>query len=215
MINLLSPWRIRSSSVRWLSLALAVMLASACSEPEAPWHAKDISGVMPDLSFTLTASDGNTVTDADYQGDVRLLFFGYTSCPDACPTTLAYLHRALQQVPASVRDRIRVLFVSVDPKRDTPERLGQYAHAFDSHIVGLTADEATLRALAKRYRTTFGYGDADANGQYEVSHSNAVYVFDGQGRIRLLLQTDTPVDDVAKDLTRLANTASGPASGSG
>lgn len=189
---------------RRLVFAVIMLALTACSNDGPPWHAKDIAGVMPDLSFTLTGSDGQPVTADDYRGQVRLLFFGYTSCPDACPTTLAYLHRALQQVPAAVRDRITVLFVSVDPHRDTPEVLGQYVSLFDSHIVGLTAKEETLRQFAKRYRTTFGYGDPDAHGQYEVSHSNAVYIFDAEGKIKLLLQTDLPTDDVARDLTRLA-----------
>lgn len=211
MPNPFSKWIAWSVSARRLSLVIMALVLGACSEQEAPWHAKNISGVMPDLSFSLTASNGKTVTAADYSGEVRLLFFGYTSCPDACPTTLAYLHRTLQQVPASLRDRIRILFVSVDPRRDTPAKLGQYAHVFDSHIVGLTSNEATLRDFAKRYRTTFGYGEADAHGNYEVSHSNAVYIFDGQGRIRLLLQTDLPTEAAAQDLTRLAKAAaSGP-----
>lgn len=207
--------RIVALVAKRLLLTMLVLVLNACSESEAPWHAKDISGVMPDLSFNLTASDGRTVTAADYKGEVRMLFFGYMSCPDACPTTLAYLHRTLQQVPAPLRERIRVLFVSVDPQRDTPEKLGQYARAFDPQFVGLTADEASLRALAKRYRTTFGYGEADANGDYEVSHSNAVYVFDGQGHIKLLMQTDLPVSDVAQDLTRLAKAADSHTTGSG
>ncbi len=214
MPNPLSLRITRSVTVRPLLLAVLMLALSACSEPEAPWHAKDISGVMPDLSFTLNASDGRTVTAADYEGDVRMLFFGYTSCPDACPTTLAYLHSAIQQVPEPLRDRIRVMFVSVDPRRDTPEKLAQYVSAFDSRIIGLTSDEATLRDLAKRYRTTFGYGEVNADGQYKVSHSNAVYIFDGQGRIKLLLRTDLPAEDAARDLTRLAKAANSPTSGS-
>ncbi len=195
------PW------ARRLALVITVLALTACRGSEQPWHGKDISGVMPDLAFNLIASNGKPVTADDYSGEVRLLFFGYTSCPDACPTTLAYLHQALQKVPTALRDRITVLFVSVDPQRDTPEKLGQYVHFFDPHIVGLTADEPILRTFAKRYRTTFGYGEPDATGQYEVSHSNAVYVFDAQGQIRLLLQTDLPAEDVAQDLTRLAKQA--------
>lgn len=207
MVELSSQPARLAVTIKRLLITVMLLALTACSDDGPPWHARNIAGVMPDLSFTLTADNGQPVTAGDYGNQVRLLFFGYTSCPDTCPTTLAYLHRALQQVPAAVRDRITVLFVSVDPGRDTPERLAQYVRVFDSHIVGLTADEKTLRAFAKRYRTTFGYGAPDPQGQYEVSHSSAVYVFDADGKIRLLVQNDLPADDVAQDLTRLAKAA--------
>ncbi|ROT99649.1 SCO family protein [Marinobacter sp. R17] len=180
------------------------MLLSGCSGEKPHWNGKDISGVMPDLEFELRSVQGDTVTPGDSAGQVRILFFGYTSCPDVCPTTLAYLHQVLEKMPAEARDDVTALFISVDPKRDTPERLGSYVSYFDSHIVGLTGSEDTLRKLAKRYRTTFGYGDADNDGNYAVSHSSAIYVFDGKGRIRLLLKQDMPQQQAAEDLTRLA-----------
>ena len=164
---------------------------------------------MPDLSFSLLDTDGQRVHASDTQGQVRLLFFGFTSCPDVCPATLAYLKRVFQTMPADLRNDVTALFVSVDPQRDTPERLEQYVSFFSDRIVGLTGSESTLRDLAKRYRTTFGYGEPDADGNYTVSHSSAIYVFDQEGRIRLLLRPDLPKEKVAEDLARLARESSG------
>ncbi|WP_111496283.1 SCO family protein [Marinobacter bohaiensis] len=179
------------------------LLLSACQDTQAPFNGKDISGVMPDLAFELRDTAGQTVTQTDYDGQVRLLFFGYTSCPDVCPTTLAELNRVMTAMPTDLRDDVTALFVSVDPKRDTPQRLDQYVHFFGDRIVGLTGPEPTLRTLAKRYRTTFGYGDADEQGNYDVSHSSAIYVFDQAGEVRLLLRPGMTRDAMVEDLSRL------------
>ncbi|WP_336365959.1 SCO family protein [Marinobacter sp. C2H3] len=183
----LSRWRAGFGCGSGLGLILLLALAG-CSGQEATWHGTRLDGLMPPLAFELTDTQGRTVTASDSAGQLRLLFFGYTSCPDVCPTTLADLQGALRALPEAQRARYRVLFVSVDPNRDTPARLAAYTGAFGPGIQGLTGTDAQLRALARRYRTTFGYGDADAAGQYEVSHSSAVYAFDGQGKARLLLQ---------------------------
>ncbi|TBW56001.1 SCO family protein [Marinobacter halodurans] len=197
----MSTYRRTTTALLLASSVLALLMG--CSDGKRHWNGKDISGVMPDLAFTLRDVDGQTVQPDDTAGQVRVLFFGYTSCPDVCPTTLAYLHKVIEKMPADTRDDITALFVSVDPRRDTPERLGRYVAHFDSHIVGLTGPEDALRELAKRYRTTFGYGDPDSDGNYAVSHSSAIYVFDGKGRIRLLLKQDMPQQQAADDLAQL------------
>ena len=186
-----------------LAVGLALLLAG-CFGSEQNWNAKEIDGLMPELAFTLTRSDGETVTAQDYQGQVRLLFFGFTNCPDVCPTTMARLSRAIKAMPDELQDEVTPIFVSVDPQRDTPEKLGDYVSFFNDRTVGLTGDEAALRDLAKRYRTTFGYDDPDDRGNYNVSHSSAVYVFDGQGEARLLLRPDLSAEQIARDLTPLA-----------
>jgi len=112
-------------------------------------------------------------------------------------------------MPDPLQDDVTMLFVSVDPRRDTPEKLGEYVGFFGDDIKGLTSDEKTLRKLAKRYRTTFGYNEPDENGDYDVSHSSAVYVFDEEGRARLLLRSQLSRDEISEDLTTLAREAAG------
>lgn len=189
---------------RALALAMVVMLVSGCFAEEQNWNGKDISGLMPDLEFELTNTEGETVNADEFAGQVRLVFFGFTSCPDVCPTALAQLQGAVRKMPEHLQEQVTILFVSVDPKRDTPEKLASYVNFFGGNIVGLTADEPTLRKLAKRYRTTFGYGEPDAAGNYDVSHSSAIYVFDHRGQVRLLLRPELPTDRIRDDLVALA-----------
>ena len=190
------------------ALLATLALLTGCSSDES-WHGKDISGLMPELAFELTDTNGQTVTAADSAGQLRLLYFGFTSCPDVCPDTLARLRMAINQLPETERENVKVLFVSVDPKRDTPERLASYVNFFGEQVTGLTGTEAQLRALSKRYRTTFGYDEPDANGNYNVSHSSAVYAFDHQGRARLLLRPDLSAQAISEDLAQLAEKNTG------
>lgn len=194
-------------SRRIFFLVLTAAIISGCTSGEQEWNGKNITGVMPDLEFELVNSNNNQVTAIDYSGQVRLLFFGFTSCPDVCPTALAHIQKSIRQMPKELQEKVTVLFVSVDPQRDTPELLGEYAAFFGDNIVGLTGKESTLRQLAKRYRTTFGYSEPDSNGHYQVSHSSAIYVFDTEGRIRLLLRPELPSEQVAEDLARLVPTS--------
>jgi protein SCO1/2 len=184
-------------------LALAVLGLNGCAEEE-PWNMRDVSGLMPDLEFELQrAESGETVTEAAFDGKVKIMYFGFTSCPDECPLTLARFAQALQQMDPEAADEVRVLFVSVDPKRDTPERLAQYVDSFGDQFVGLRGEIPYLRDLTKRYRTTFGYGKTDSNGFYDVSHSNAAFIFNREGEVRLLGREDDHIDGIAADLERL------------
>lgn len=189
-------------AIRNLTVLGLLLLLAGCGG-DAEWHAKNIRGLMPDLEFELTATDGEPFTAEDRAGQVRLLFFGFTNCPDICPATMARLQSAVKQMPEDMRDEVSLLFVSVDPERDTPERIGDYVKFFGDNVVGLTSDEKTLRDLAKRYRTTFGYGKPDEDGNYDVSHSSAVYAFDGEGRARLLIRSDQSVGEISEDLETL------------
>lgn len=186
------------------TLLLFALVLGGCSEDKS-WHLKDISGLMPELEFRLTrAADGETVTAGDYAGKVKVLYFGFTNCPDACPVTLARFSQALDQIGASA-DEVRVLFVSVDPARDTREKLAQYVSGFGERFVGLRGSIPTLRDLTKRYRVTFSHGEPDDQGFYDVSHSTAAYIFDRDGELRLLARSDSKIDAIAADLKRLVN----------
>lgn len=183
------------------ALALAGAL-TACAGNDPPYALKDIDGLVAPLEFNLTDQDDRAVTAAAYRHDLVLLFFGYTQCPDECPTTLATLARALHTLGPGA-SQVRVLFVSVDPRRDTTAVLKRYVSNFGPEFVGLRGDPAQLTDLAKRYRIAYHYEKPDKFGNYEVDHSSAVFVFDGNGRARLLAQSDNSAQEVAADLRRL------------
>lgn len=189
-----------------LMLACAAALTGACSSSHAgagTYHAADVSGIMPALSFHLTGPGGQPITEQFVRGKTTVLYFGYTHCPDECPTTLARLTAALHALgPAA--DSVRVLFVSVDPQRDTPAVLAQYVHYFAPQVVGASGTDAQLTAITKRYRVAYRRDPPDAHGNYAVYHSSAVFVFDADGRARLLVpDTETP-PQIAEDLSALS-----------
>jgi len=192
----------RASGSRFL-IVLLVSLLAACGQNEPPWGLRNISGFMPSLDFTLTeASDGATVHGKDFRGKVVLLYFGYTHCPDVCPTTLALLRHAVKALGTNA-DQVRILFVSVDPARDTLAQLKTYAAAFGPGVVGLRGSADELKAFTRHYRISYGYGKPDSRGAYEVSHSSAVYVFDREGEIRLLIGSTDSAPVITGDLQRL------------
>ena len=183
------------------SIGLLGML-SACDNHSPPFNSSNITGLMPDLQFQMSDENGRNVTAHDYHGQVVLLYFGYTSCPDACPTTLAMVSQAIAQLGRSGA-QTRVLFVTVDPKRDTAAVLKRYVSAFGPRFTGLRGNDAALSQLTRRYRVAYRLEPADANGNYAVDHSSAVFIFDSQGRARLLAHTGDTAKAVAADLGRL------------
>lgn len=187
-----------------MALLASLVMLGGCFGDDENWNGKDISGLMPELAFELTGTSGDTITAEQTDGQIRLLFFGFTSCPDICPATLQKLSRAVKDLPEALRTDTQIVFVSVDPQRDTPERIDSYVSFFSDRAIGLTGEEPALRELSKRYRTTFGYDEPDAEGNYNVSHSGAVYVFDREGKARLLIRPELSVEDIRMDLVALA-----------
>ena len=157
------------------------------------------------------ASDGREVTAADYRGQVVMLYFGYTFCPDVCPTTLANIAAVFDRLGPQAAQHVRVLFVTVDPERDTEPALAAYVKNFAPQIEGLRGTPDQLAALARRYRVAYSVAPATRDHPYEVTHSPAIYVFDGSGAARLLVSSlGTPAPDVAgtaADLQRLVDEA--------
>lgn len=168
--------------------ALSACLLGSCS-PSAHWHGTDIAGSLPTLRFTMTrARDHKVVTAADYRGKVTLLYFGYTFCPDVCPTTLSNVSEAVRKLgPAA--SAVRVLFVTVDPDRDTLPVLKRYGEAFGEQVDTLRGDPNELVALARRYRVAYSVTPATATRPYDVTHSSGIYVFDRRGAPRLLISS--------------------------
>ena len=190
------------SFYRFFILSL-VLLLTACGQDPAPWQTKDMTGYMPNLSFTLTDANHNkTVSAEDLQGKFVALNFGFTHCPDVCPMALHQMQSALSKLTESELGQVQVLFATVDPKRDGVAEMKAYAESFGDTI-GLTGDEATLAALAKQYKVSVGFGKPNEQGHYDVSHSIVTYVFDRQGAARLLVRPDNTPDGIASDLSRL------------
>jgi protein SCO1/2 len=195
----------------------AGLLAASPALADHGWHDIDMRGVSPPLRFSMTrASDGRLVTEADYRGKVVLLYFGYTFCPDVCPLTLGNIAHVLQRLGGRA-DQVRVLFVTVDPGRDTLPVLKQYAAAFAPQVVGLRGTPDALTALARRYRVAFSVTPAHDGAPYQVTHSSAIWVFGRSGAVRLLVPSlataDADLAGVTGDLRRLLAeaTAGGPA----
>lgn len=200
---------LHSSSRRtfvFAGLAIAGALLAACSETSVKWSGTNIAGALPDLQFTMTrAHDAKEIRDAAYDGKVRLLYFGYTYCPDVCPLTLSNITQVLKGL-GDKADEVRVLFVTVDPDRDTLDALKNYASAFAPQVVGLRGTPDQLASLAKRFRVAYSAGK-DESGEYVVTHSPAVYAFDRQGEARLLYTGlsggDAETAGMTEDLKRL------------
>lgn len=182
----------------------AALALAGCQHQAAPLPTEltSIAGHMPDLAFQLTDDHGKPADAADFRGKIVLLYFGYTHCPDVCPLTLAHLHVLMQRLGAKADD-VRILFVSVDPARDTPQVLHDYVSAFDPHVVGLTGSPAAIEALTKRYRAAFTREPTQRNGDYDVSHSSGIYVFDRQGHARVLATPADPQSELLHDLKLL------------
>ena len=189
-----------------LAIVICVALLSAChSHAPRPWRLTDVRDHLPDLRFRLVGGGDRAVTAHQFRGENVLLYFGYTHCPDACPLTMTHLHGVMVDLGPLAKD-VRILFVSVDPARDTPQVVQEYAAAFDPRAIGLTGDMREIEALAKRYRVAFKRGPDLPGGGYEVTHSSAIYVCDTRGRARLIASPADTDADIAHDLKILIGT---------
>jgi protein SCO1/2 len=180
--------------MRIVAALIALIALAGCSRPG--WHMTDISGAMPRLDFHLVR-DGRPVTGADFRGKVVALYFGYTHCPDVCPTTLANLTGMLDKVASK---DVVVLFVTVDPDRDTDAVLKDYAAAFSPQVMGLRGSANELAALARTYRVAYS---VKKGPPYEVMHSNAVFFFDRTGKARLVTTDTSDTAGMAGDIIQL------------
>lgn len=181
----------------------AVLGFSACSPGKASFHATDITGAGYAKDFQLVDFDGQPRTLADFKGKVVVVFFGYTHCPDVCPTTMSELAQVKQALGAE-GDRLQVLFVSVDPERDTPAVLKAYMQPFDPSFLALYAPTPEkLAALAKDFKVFYQKVPRKDSADYSVDHTAASYVYDPQGRLRLFVRYGTPVVELTEDIKRL------------
>ncbi len=187
---------------------LSLLAVTGCSEPDYKWSLYDVSGHLPNLEFSLKGVGNQTVTQASLKNKTVLVFFGYASCPDICPTTMAQLTEVMTKLGDDAQD-VRILFISVDPHRDTPDMLQAYVDAFNKNAVGLTGSEKNVAALAKRYRIAYQIEKpkpGDSAEIYDVTHSRGVFIFDRFGKARLLASDTEAIDTVTADLRRLIQT---------
>lgn len=199
----------RSMHIAWgvLSVVLALALVTCddhAGSPSRPprFVSSDITGVRWGRDFHLIDHTGKPRSLADFRGKVVMLFFGYTHCPDQCPTTMADMAGVRGKLGGNGR-RVQGLFVTVDPRRDTPQVLAQYVSAFDPSFLGLYGDENTTSALASEFKVVYRAQKADEHGNYSVDHSSVIYVFDPAGHLRLLMSPGTSIDAMAADVGRL------------
>ncbi|HUO92744.1 MAG TPA: SCO family protein [Rhizomicrobium sp.] len=184
--------------MRILFLFAALFALAACAPPRGP--VTDIAGAMPDLRFSMgRANDGKTIDAGDYRGDAVVLYFGYTNCPDACPTTLSDLATVLKRLGPEAND-VRVLFVTVDPGRDTLSVLKTYVTAFAPQIDGLRGSANAVARLARRYRVTYR---VDPGPPYQVMHSDSVFFFDRNGHARYVATSVADAGKITAILKRL------------
>jgi protein SCO1/2 len=182
-----------------LGVALSTLLLSSCDSKPAFTNLDLTGNTQFGSDFSLPDTAGKTLTLADFKGKAVVLFFGYTHCPDVCPTTLAELSQALQKLGDDGK-RVQVLMVTVDPSRDTAPLLGQYVAAFNPSFVGLRpADDAQLVKVTKDFRVYYAKVPSKA-GDYTMDHTAASYVFDPEGRLRLFARDGQGADSWVHDL---------------
>ncbi len=175
-------------------------IAAACTK--AKFEYTDITGVEIGGDFQLTDHNGHPRSLSDFRGKVVAVFFGFTHCPDVCPTTLAELAQTVKRLGAR-GDEVQILFITVDPARDTQKVLAQYVPAFDPRFLGLYGDPATTAKVAAAYKVFFAPQPPNASGNYTVDHSAAIFVIDRRGRPRLVMGAGRTVSGMVHDIKLL------------
>ncbi|MBC7202044.1 MAG: SCO family protein [Pusillimonas sp.] len=197
---------LQQSKRRFLKACAAgsvVLALSACGEQNTAtsFHSSDISGSGLGAALNMTDHTGQTRTLADFNGKALLVFFGFTHCPDVCPTAMAQLAQTMQLLGEQAK-QVQVAMISVDPERDTPERMAQYVKAFHPDFIGLTGTAAQLKQTAGSFRAFYSKVEQD-NGNYSLDHSASFYLFDKQGNVRVLIRPDAGPREIADDIQAL------------
>lgn len=182
-------------------IASVAMLACQKSPPAPVFQATDITGATFARDFELPDHNGKTRKLADFRGKVVAIFFGYIHCPDVCPTTLSDFATALKTLGDDAKN-VQVLFVTVDPQRDTPELLKQFVPAFNPTFLGLHPSESQLKVITNEYKVVH-QKTATKDGEYLIDHSAGTYIHDTQGRVRLLIPYGSSAAAIAADLKTL------------
>lgn len=186
--------------LRLFLITLALLLAGCDSRPQ--FVNTDISEADYARDFALTDHNGKPRTMADFRGKAVVIFFGYTQCPDVCPTTMTGMAEAMKLLGGDAA-KVQVLFVTVDPERDTQQLLAQYVPVFNPSFLGLYADAQTIARTAQEFRVFYKKQPGSTPTTYTVDHSAGSYVYDPQGRLRLYIKHGEKPEVIAKDLKLL------------
>jgi len=197
---------------RGVILLLAFAALSGCDKLAAPglpgtkaaFNAVDITGADYGRQLSLPDADGKPRTLADFKGKVSVVFFGYTQCPDVCPSTMAELAQIKKAMGAD-GDKVQGVFVTIDPARDTPELLRAYLANFDPSFVALRGSDEQTKATAREFKVFYGKVPGKTEGSYTMDHTAGSYLIDTKGQLRLFARYGTPPEALAADLKRLIN----------
>jgi protein SCO1/2 len=179
---------------------LIALLLGACSSPSAP---PPLDGASMGGPFTLTDQEGHRVSDRDFAGKYRLIYFGYTFCPDVCPVDMQVIGAGLRRFEAEDQARaarVQPIFISVDPARDTPPVLRQFVAAFHPRMIGLTGSEAEIAQVAREYRIFYSRGDPSPGGGYMVNHTRMAVLYGPEGQPIAIIPSDQGPEGVATEL---------------
>jgi len=188
-----SRWR------SWLVPAAAALLV-ACSPPA--FKSVDITGADYAQNFSLESASGGRKSIGDFRGKIVVVFFGFTQCPDVCPTTMADLATVKKELGAD-GDKLQVIFITLDPERDSPELLQKYVPGFDPSFIALYGSPQQIAATAKDFKIFYQKVPGRTPGSYSIDHTAGAFVFDRDGRLRLFIRHGTPPADIAADIRRL------------
>lgn len=190
-----------------LLLTVAGMLGlSACGQKPTKFNAMDVSGAPWGQGYNLPDLEGKTTTPASFPGKVTAVFFGFMYCPDACPTHLTKMGE-VKKLLGKNADQLQLVFITVDPERDSAEQLKKYLASFDPTIVGLRGSLDQTQAITKDFRVFYKKVDTKDSARdpkaYTIDHTTFTYVFDGQGKLRLVIPHDLAVEKIASDISHL------------
>ena len=191
---------------RLLAAAIAALALTACA-PDGPRFASaDVTGASFGRDFALTDTSGKPRGLADFRGKAVVVFFGFTQCPDVCPTALATIAEAVRKLGPDA-ERVQGVFITIDPERDTPELLSRYVPAFHPSFVGLFGDAEATARVAKEFKVIYRKAPGTTPDSYTMDHSAGMFVFDPQGRLRLYVSHGVGADALAHDLRELIRTS--------
>jgi protein SCO1 len=187
-------------------LALFAVAATGCGEKKAPFNSMDVTNAPWGQHYALPNLEGKITTPQDFKGRITAVYFGFLYCPDACPTHLLKMNE-IKALLGEQGKQIQTVFITVDPERDTPEKLKPYLESFDPTIVGLRGDLAQTEAVAKEFRVFYRKVDTKDSAKdpmaYTIDHTLFTYIYDTEGRLRLVVPHDLASDKIASDIKNL------------